>query len=280
MAADAYVVCARVSGVTYKIFRISCGKDGSIYVHFPYVPDGGALVGEVSLDPQIKYPATLTVGPDFSTTIHKVKYTHHTDGRAHFSQDGKIFTRVRRKAVPFDQVRGHLFTVMVEGVSKFVQLTKRPSGSVLAVPFEFDNPTNSVKFLAHIYDKAEWAKIATYGDSSPWVLVMDSDGKRSVGIMVGTTARRNSEQLYMLLSASAREDSYVEHDVQLAFMGGFDPSEMVHDHSKPTSCLMLLHPPGGPVPPSGDAKSIDLPSGASSSLSAENSRSTGKHSRS
>lgn len=32
VAADAYVVCACVSGVTYKIFRITCGKDGSIYV--------------------------------------------------------------------------------------------------------------------------------------------------------------------------------------------------------------------------------------------------------
>src|SRR5437016_2801669 len=63
---------ARVNGVTYEIFRITCGKDGSIYVHFPYVPEGGALVGEVLLDPQIRYPATLTVGPDFSTTIHNL----------------------------------------------------------------------------------------------------------------------------------------------------------------------------------------------------------------
>ena len=33
-----------------------------------------------------------------STTTYRIKYVHHVDGRAHFSQDRKICTRIVNQA--------------------------------------------------------------------------------------------------------------------------------------------------------------------------------------
>ena len=258
--AKAYVICAEFSGNTYKVFRITCEHNGSIYVNFPYIPDGGALLGEVTLGTDMVYPGTLRVGPDFATTVHKVKYAHHPDGEAHFSQSGKILTRVRRKAVPFDHATGHLFTVMVEGVVGFNELPARatPSRKAQVIPFGFNGPMNSIKFVGMLYTKREWASMASYGDSSaPWLPVVRPDGGRGVGIALTTKARRQGEPLYLLVSAFARESTFVEHAVQLVFMGGFDPPDTALDHTRPTSYLMLLHPPGSTLSTK-DPRSIDF----------------------
>jgi hypothetical protein len=257
--ADAYIVCAEVSERTFKIFRLTCARDGSIYVNFPYIPDGGALIGEVSLSPDTVYPCDLTVGPDFATTVHKVKYAHHPDGEAHFSQTGKILTKIRRKAVSFEDARGHLFTVMAEGVMGFNELaTRKSSRKARVIPFGFNPPVNSIKIVAHLHTKPEWASFARYGDpSKPWISVAGRDGNRGVGIVLTTKARRGGNALYMLLTAQARETQFAENDVQLAFMGGFDAPGVTSDRSKVTRMLMLLHPPGSKLTVDGP-RSVDF----------------------
>ncbi|HEY7030642.1 MAG TPA: hypothetical protein VH482_04900, partial [Thermomicrobiales bacterium] len=46
-----------------------------------------------------------------TTTRQRVKYTHHGDGEAHFSQTGKVFTRIRVRTRPLAEYEGHLFTL-------------------------------------------------------------------------------------------------------------------------------------------------------------------------
>ena len=46
---------------------------------------------------------------DGKTTTQKVKYTHHPDGEANFSEDGKIYTEIRSSACPFVDMEGHFF---------------------------------------------------------------------------------------------------------------------------------------------------------------------------
>jgi len=39
-------------------------------------------------------------------TSHLAKYAHHSDGEAHFFEDGKVKTEVRRKSVPLGEQLG------------------------------------------------------------------------------------------------------------------------------------------------------------------------------
>src|SRR5439155_17026711 len=115
------VIAVETPSGTFKLFQIVCRRDGSIFVPFPYYKNSSAQLIEGTLIGGQQYPSDLNVsGP---LTTHRVKYTHHADGEAHFSQDGKILTRVRRRANPLQSYSGHLFTVQLQGLSDF-QLAK------------------------------------------------------------------------------------------------------------------------------------------------------------
>src|SRR5213593_1534618 len=97
--ADRVVIGVRNSSIHKKIFQINFkSKDGSLFVSVPYANLGVGRVGVVECPPGD--PNALLFGDNALVTTHAVKYSHHPDGQAHFSQDGKVFTRIRRKAVP------------------------------------------------------------------------------------------------------------------------------------------------------------------------------------
>jgi hypothetical protein len=57
-----------------------------------------------------------------STTTHRIKYVHHVDGRAHFSQDRKIYTRIVNQARRLDEDIPHMFTMSLQGIDQFAPL--------------------------------------------------------------------------------------------------------------------------------------------------------------
>jgi hypothetical protein len=48
-----------------------------------------------------------------------VKYAHHRDGEAHFSQTGRVYTHVRKRSVPLNEQIGHLWTIQLQGLNGF-----------------------------------------------------------------------------------------------------------------------------------------------------------------
>jgi hypothetical protein len=54
-----------------------------------------------------------------TTTSHLLKYSHHPDGRAQFSQDGKAITQIITHTVPLKKISGHLFTINNWGADAF-----------------------------------------------------------------------------------------------------------------------------------------------------------------
>lgn len=89
----------------------------SIFVYFPFHPDMPGLLthGVVPVGKEVK----VDIAANGAVTSHKVKYSHHMDGNAHFSQDGKIRTAVRGKAADLRTSADHIFSIDVEGLSKF-----------------------------------------------------------------------------------------------------------------------------------------------------------------
>ena len=112
-----FVIAVETPSGKFKLFQILSGRDGSLFIPFPYYKHSSGLLAERTLKGGQKYPSDLNVaGP---LTMHHVKYAHHVDGEAHFSQDGKILTRIRRRANSLQADGGHLFTIQLQGLFDF-----------------------------------------------------------------------------------------------------------------------------------------------------------------
>ena len=111
------VVCvAKITELRSKAFQIGFDKDGSLFIHFPYFQHRIGILTSSEIPATGKRAANVDIEHGGKVTSHRVKYSHHPDGRAHFSQDGKIFTAIKRQSIPLDAQNGHIFTLYIQGL--------------------------------------------------------------------------------------------------------------------------------------------------------------------
>ena len=148
--------CARNAGRSRVNFK---SKDVSLFVSVPYANLGAGRVGVIECPPGD--PESVMFGESAPVTSHSVKYSHHPDGEAHFSLDGKVFTRIRKKAVPLTAAAGHLFTVMVQGLDRFEDLNQKDVATskrgIVPMPVH-EGPIEALKFVGHLYSSIHFAK--------------------------------------------------------------------------------------------------------------------------
>jgi hypothetical protein len=238
-----YVVGVETPTGKYKLFQIIRRKDGSLLVPFPYYSNESAQLIEGKLKANETYPNGLTVCGPVATS--RVKYTHHLDGEAHFSQDGKILTRVRKRANPLPDCAGHLFTVQLQGLHDFAYLSERDlkKHERAYVCLRYKRELSSLKIVAHLYTLAQFRSrmSITSSNSSPWFrLCVENRTIPAVLLSVGQPGA------VRLLSLSFEEIPTVSPGKQsiFTFMGGFDPPTITLDNSKESSFLMLISPAG------------------------------------
>lgn len=108
-------------GGEVKLCMLQFHRTG-IFVHFPYHPDMPGLLslGEVRAG---KGEQQVHLEDAGAVTSHKVKYSHHVDGNAHFSQDRRIRTAVRGHAADLRTHAGHIFSIDVQGLTQFAEFT-------------------------------------------------------------------------------------------------------------------------------------------------------------
>ena len=87
-----------------------------------------------------------------------MKYAHHVGGEVHFSQDGKILTRIRRQSVPLRSNKGHIFTLLAQGLGHFEAANKAKDNAAptkkranLTVDLGNDSP-EAIKFVGRLFD--------------------------------------------------------------------------------------------------------------------------------
>lgn len=117
--AERHVVTVKSDAAGHrKIFAISFGQDGSIYVHLPYFEEtNGLLVRTVGRLIDGKGCIERTEIPH--TTTKRIKFSYHPDGRAHFSQDSQVKTVVIDRLPPLVVHEGVLFQVQAYGLSRY-----------------------------------------------------------------------------------------------------------------------------------------------------------------
>jgi hypothetical protein len=119
------VVCIiRVGELRVKAFQVFFGKDGSLFVTFPYFRHRVGLLCSAFLPAAGTREVQVDLANGGKVASHLVKYSHHPDGRAHFSQTGKIITAIERQSIALDTQHGHMFSLMIQGLGALAVVYK------------------------------------------------------------------------------------------------------------------------------------------------------------
>jgi hypothetical protein len=199
---------------------------------------GGQSGGPVDLKPQGK------------CSSHNVKYAHHLTGEAHFSQDGKILTQIRRQSVPLRSAQGHIFTLLVQGLHHFKvgDRTKdtaapTPRRTNLTVDLGSTLP-EAMKFVGRIFD-ARLVGSVLRGDYperiGPILPLRAGDGNLTHGFCIGNP-HNLSDQTLLIVTFHAIPRLDPKREAAMMFIGGFDPPKQVTDPTRTTSMLALNYP--------------------------------------
>lgn len=243
--ADRMVIGIQNADLHKKIFQINFkSKDGSLFVSVPYARLGAGRIGVV------EYPAgcpeSLHFGESAPVTTHAVKYSHHPDGEAHFSLDGKIITRVRRRAVPLTAAGGHLFTLMVQGLHRFDDFTENDVATrkrgIASMPVR-EGQIDALKFVGHLHSSTDFAMSLKYPRMDSELLPVEfADGRRLVAAVLATKLFQRGRPYLLIVSVEEINTIATYTDFCVWLMGGFDPPEIIFDHSQPMSFLMMMYP--------------------------------------
>jgi hypothetical protein len=179
-------------------------------------------------------------------TMHHVKYTHHMDGESHFSQQGKILTKIRRRSNSLQVYGGHLFTIQLQGLSDFQKVTDgdlRKSGRLLVCLRHHSEPM-SLKLVAHLYARADLAKrLVLGGDTGPWIRVV-RDQKQYAAVLLAAGDSSDAAARILTLSFEEVPKVFPNQPSGFSFIGGFDAPQTAFDHNLDTSFLVLMSPAG------------------------------------
>lgn len=229
-----------------KLFQIMFLRDGSLTVSFPYFNEPKCQLA-VGTMPNAAFTPTLKLDTNVWGSSHRVKYTHHLDGRAHFSQDGRIRTVVKRQAVPLKQAQGHVFTVSLQGLHAFKLLpedqhrapTKRRANAIIGMS---GRPTDSLKIIGQVYQRETFKRSVVNANPpvGPNVTLQRPNGQLHNGVIVAAV---HTPDLILALHAVAIPPLNKERPT-IVFVGGFDPSEIVNDYTQTSDFLFMASPPG------------------------------------
>jgi len=241
------VCCIAVARQRYKIVQLIFQKrDGSVLVTVPYGPKCDGLVSAATMP---VHGTQMNLRPGGKVTSHLVKYSHHPDGEAHFSQDGKVRTEVRRRAVPLDEAGGHLFTVHVAGYDTFetptaTEATAAPSARRTLLTFDLGAtaPTGA-KIVGRVY---RTESLRAGGHNPPIapgpVPTVDGTGTWRPAFLVRPPVGWPGDHRIVMLTADEWPASDLSGDRQMLFVGGFDPGDIARDLNKPLNVLAMSYP--------------------------------------
>lgn len=246
---ERFVITIETASDRRKVFQLLFRKkDGSLFVSFPYYKHTVGLLTYVTLKAHTRYPSSFSLIEGGKVTSHKVKYSHHPDGRVHFSQDRKIFTKVRKQSVALAEADGHIFTIQLQGLEDFEGLEEDEKLPVLTpkktiLNFRFPGqPPESIKLVGHWHSMRSFLGRIEQTGTRPWLICERSDGTKVGGALIADPFIKSRELHYLLLTCEGIPRLDKDRHSTLTFLGGFDPSAIALNHTKDTSFLAMAYP--------------------------------------
>jgi hypothetical protein len=246
---ERYVIAVKTASHHNKVFQIIFKKnDGSLFVNFPYYKHSEGIVSLMTWTPENPPPANLSLEPGGKITSHLVKYSHHPNGRAHFSQDGKVFTGIKKQSVPIKEVEGHEFTIQLQGLGSFQKLEPEneispPSAKRTILKFSFGTEEpEAIKFVGFWYSQQAISKRLTSGVLGKIMTLNSPNGKVYRAFICSAPPGHADDERILALSCEAVPRLDKDEETALTFIGGFDRPEIVNNLTETTSFLALSYP--------------------------------------
>ncbi|MGX8784592.1 hypothetical protein ACV3VT_03730 [Legionella pneumophila] len=247
LVAEKFVFSASTKNDRVQLFQIVFRKtDGSIFINFPYQPENSSFLSKITLKAGQLYPNTINVKSGGKVTIHKVKFSHHLDGRSHFSQDKKIYTKIINNAATLTDHNGHLFTMHLGGIAGFNKIPIDTHNSNDKKTFydiqmpEFFN----LKFTAYWYNDTYLKQhLKEYNSKGgPVMFFKRKNGTDLKGVMIENTFIKGNNNYYLFLGFEIDTKLTKKDKPSIVFIGGFEHTTISLDHKQDTSFLMLTYP--------------------------------------
>jgi hypothetical protein len=250
-----------------KLFQTMFLRDGTLTVHFPYLRDtsGMLAVGEMPAG-HAHLPKLRVGGEEGRCTSHQVKYSHHIDGRAHFSQDGRVYTTVKRQAVPLRNANGHVFTIKMQNLEHFKLASEKDLTNARRdrkfVNFELPENCDAVQFIGSIYSYTNLQSRFQRPDGQPVGPTIDllHPARGVIKAIAAMNQKRPNDDTVLVVSAEAIPSFSNDETTSIIFTGGFDHRDIVYDHSRPSGFLFMACPYSLDVAATNNVANIDIPS--------------------
>jgi hypothetical protein len=239
------VVCVvKVGELRAKAFQIGFEEDGSLFIHFPYFQHRTGILSSSEIPATGERKADVNLERGGKITSHRVKYSHHPDGRAHFSQDGKIFTAIIRRSISLDTQNGHMFSLHIQGlhaldVAKTAKDAEGFSAKRSVFDFRIEPTAEAIKFVGRWLDTAKLRVGEPNATVGPRHTMIDPDGTGTDAILFASPYRNAKHVLAITCVAILR----LGPDPEIfQFVGGFDAPETLTDPMKEAGFLAFLYP--------------------------------------
>ena len=246
LKAKKYVVSIQTPEGHYKVDQIVCANDGSLFVTLPYYKNSNGTVTHAKLHRNLPYPQSLDLGICGNVTSHLVKYSHHTDGRVHFSQDGKVLTSIKTQSIELNKANGHIFTIQLQGLKDFTNIVskdQKPDKKKFLLEYCFKKKEpEAIKILGFWHPFSILKKMLQESENNPIHEFNLPNDRRRFGYTLSVGGNNFEEYQYLLLQCEEVPKLTEDTKSFLLFLGGFDPPKIAYDHTKDTSFLILAYP--------------------------------------
>ena len=245
---ERFVISVECGSLRRKIFQCQFAKqDGSVFVNFPYFRHSEGVVSLVDW-PGGQPTTTLSLETAGRVSSHLVKYAHHPSGRAHFSQDGKVLTLIKKDALPLAELEGHLFTLQVHGLEGFealdeAELNEAPSLKRTGVRFTLGPECpGSVKFVGMLYRDTTLERRSADGIVHPAMQLKRPDGSTLNGFVCSQVLGRPGHERCLLIYSESMPKLDQSRESSMLFVGGFDSAAAMNDVERAVSFLAFSYP--------------------------------------
>lgn len=248
----------------HKLAHLVFSHD-AIFVQFPYFEDQAGVPSRVELEPKGESDQQhLKLDEHGKVTSHLVKLSHHIDGIAHFSQDGKVRTEIRRQSFRLDNSIGPVFQLFAFWLSGFAQFDPKTAKQDRAY-IQFQSLGSHV-FGVNL--QGEWrrkhaleANIEGTGPAGPETSVVHRNTSVKTQVVFLSPPASHPLGTHVLMLACSKADPPAGITKPLVMLlGGWDHGE-VKEGDPPlqqTGCLACLYPVSSPAELAERIGSIDF----------------------
>lgn len=241
------IVTIQLGAARHKAFQVFFGRDGSLFVAFPYFSHRTGILAAATIVGNGQTTAQVNLEASGKIASHLVKYSHHPDGCAHFSQHGRVRTEIKRQSIALDAQRGHIFSVLIQGLQAFdtADDTKdagsSPKRTALTFQIAGAPEAKALKLIGRWFDVSTLLPVGqTQSTIGPRVPTQDPAGRQQNGFLVASPYDKVPQHV-LLITCELIPRLGPEPEIML-FYGGFDAREIMDDTTQDARFLTFLYP--------------------------------------